>query len=284
MKKIVFLTITVLVLTFMIIGCENVEKDIEAIKELVLADEVWFDAGTPEDSTINDPSSLFFTAETLYWWRGHATPLEPDIDVQVDGDSAWVEWTRDHTAELNIFAWEPDTANPDTGAWYHWTKDISEHSAIRATLKNTGAANNYDGWELDKISCATGNSEGNTVTLDSIHIVSQDNDIWLTPPYLDYFYDIDSLTPFYSLEEVNMTAYTSGAEAVVFLHTIVGFWPIRDTFSTVSEGEHTGTWNAQWWPANRFIIFDVMAKSTLWNDDGVYDYSGVLFPYKTVIP
>lgn len=275
MRKIGVLAVAFVAFTFMIVGCGTVGKDIEAIKELILADDVWFDAGTPEDTTINEPSSSFFTAESLFWWRGPQTKADPEIDVQVDGDSAWAKWTRNHTAILNIFAFESDTG------WMHWTKDISEYSEIRATFKNTGVDNEFDGWELDKISCAIGNSNNSTVSLDSFHVTSArtGQDFWVTDP-LNSYYDVADLIAFGSWEEVTVTLYTSGDEAIAFVHTIVGLWPVRDTFSMIEPGIHQGTWVVQLFEGPRFAIFDVMAKNTLYEQEDAYQYSGILLPYQ----
>lgn len=282
MKKSLFLPAVCVALAALIAGCagRNEELDKEAITDLVAADTVWFDAGTPEDSTREQPTMLMATADSIFWWRGSQTPDAPDIFVDPVGDSGYVEWNRHSTGNVNIFAFLPDTG------WVHWDKPLGETSEIRGIFRRTGAAADSNrGWVLEKISCAVGKSDNGTITIDSIHIVSSENDIWLKSPFVDHFYDVADLVTFNSLEEVTMTIYTtSDKETVAYLHAIVGLWPVRDTFANMGDGVHEGTWNAQLIPAARFVIFDVMANSTLWDDDGTYDYTGVLFPYRTAWP
>jgi hypothetical protein len=274
MKKIVLISLAIIVAGFMATGCQNVDEEIEAIKQWVLDDTTYFDPSTPEDTALDNPSgSVLLTADTIFWWRGPQTPETPDVDVQVTGDSGWVEWTRHHTADLNIFAFEPDTG------WMHWVKDFGETTRIRGIFRKTGTdADPYLGWTLEKISCAVGSSDNSSVSIDSFKLVTQSNEILLAAPYEDEFFHIDSLVKFKSLEQISITLYTNDEETIAHLHTFL-LWPVRDTFSNAGGGIHQGTWNAQLWPSFRYAIFDLMKESALYEQEGVYDYDGVLLPY-----
>ena len=50
MKKIVLLAMSVAIAAGVFVSCNIIDdEDYEAIKALVLSDEVWFDAGSPND-------------------------------------------------------------------------------------------------------------------------------------------------------------------------------------------------------------------------------------------
>lgn len=277
MRKIGFLAVAFIALAFMIVGCDMTGKDMEAIKELVLADEVWFDAGSPEDKDTSYASTMA-EADSLWWWirGGPRTHDTPDIVIDVEGDSGYVEWSRNNYATLIVFPWLEDSV--DT-----WMKELSENASVRGIFRQTGAASDPNrGWELEKISCAIGSSNNtNTVSIDKIEIEAVDGDpkVTIEDP-LNTFYDVKDLTAFNSAESVTITIYTNSENTVAFLHTIVAIWPIRTPFENMGGGVHQGTWQVQLLEnVPRFAIFDVMHESTLWDEEYAYDYSGVLFPY-----
>ena len=279
MKKICFLALAAIALAFMIVGCDIEGKDIDAIEELVLADEVWFDAGSPEDKDTSYASTMV-EADSLWWWirGGPRTHDTADVFVDVVGDSGYVEWSRNNYASLIVFPWISDDTIPQS-----WIKDLSEKTEIHGIFRRTGTASEDDrGWELEKISCAVGASNNtNTVSIDKIEIEAVDGDpkVTIEDP-LNTFYDVKDLVAFNSAESVTVTLYTNSENTVVFLHTIVAIWPIRTPFENMGGGIHQGTWRVQLLEhVPRFAIFDVMHESTLWDEDYAYDYSGVLFPY-----
>jgi len=279
MKKIVFLTITVLALTFMIVGCDMAEKNLEAIKELVLADEVWFDANTEVDSTGGGSMIFGDTASGILWWRTAQTHDEPIIDIQIDGDSGWVEWSRGNFGSVAIWAFVPDS-----NKWFFWEKDLEETAKLRGIYRKTGSdADPNRGWVLEKVSCAVGASTNGTVNIDSFHITSAETgyDFTVTDP-LNTYYDLtENIVTFKAQEEVTVTLYSNNTKTDAFMHTFVLAWPfyIRDPFDNMDDGVHEGTWNIQAIPFPRWVIFDVMKKTTLYDSDGEYDFSGILFPY-----
>jgi len=59
---------------------------------------------------------------------------------------------------------------------------------------------------------------------------------------------------------------------------------VRAPFEDKGGGVHEGVWKAQLVPFPRFAIFDLMETSTIWSEDGVYDFHGILFPYTIVWP
>ncbi|TKJ37217.1 hypothetical protein CEE36_11255 [candidate division TA06 bacterium B3_TA06] len=277
MKKICFLALAAIVLAFMIVGCDIEGKDIDAIQELVLADEVWFDANTEVDST--GGGSMFFgdTASGVIWWRTAQTHDEPVIDVQVDGDSGWVEWSRGNFGSVTIWAFVPDS-----NKWFFWEKELSETAKVRAVFRKTGSdADPNRGWELEKISCAVGASTGGDLNIDKIHITSAETgyDFEITDP-LDTYYDIDEdMVTFKAGEEVTVTLYVNDTNTVAFIHSFTLLGYVRGPFPENEGGVHSGTWEVQRIPFPRWVIFDVMTKPTLYDSEGEYEFSGILFPY-----
>ncbi|MBD3285467.1 hypothetical protein GF359_03455 [candidate division WOR-3 bacterium] len=280
MKRIILVSLVCIMAGFMAVGCENTDEEIEAIKQWVLEDTTYFDASTPEDTAPDQstlammPMAIDTVDSAFYWWRGKQTSDTTDIEVDVVDDSGWVEWTRHHAAALNVFAFDSDSAN-----WVHWAKDYDETTRIRGIFRKTGTdADPYMGWTLERISCAVGSSDNSSVSIDSIKLLTQTDEILLQAPFEEEFFHVDSLVKFKSLEQISITLYANDEETVAHLHTIL-LWPVRDTFSNAGGGVHEGTWNAQLWESLRYAIFDLMKASSLYEQDGEYDYDGVLLPY-----
>ncbi|MGB9742550.1 MAG: hypothetical protein ACP5JB_04235 [candidate division WOR-3 bacterium] len=266
------------VLILALFGChkQDVAADRAAIIALVEKDTVHFSASTSHDSTTG--GGYFAAGETLiFWWRGPQTHDTAVINVEIQGDSAVVSWSRHNFGYLHILAQVPDTA------LQLWNKNLVETARLRAIFRREGKESDTDrGWRLKKISLATAASDSvNTVRIDSVRIQSSLRGITIRAPLATYF-ALDSLFWFTPGEEVTVTLWTNATEGVAFLHTFILIWPfyVRVPFPYQGNGVFQGTWHAQVVPSFRFAIFDLMARSTLYTPDAPYDFNGWLFPYQ----
>ncbi len=253
---------------------QDVDKDKAAVRALVEGDTTHFSSGTAGDSSEN---SLAADDTTMgIWWRGPQTHDSlPTIDVEVQGDSAWVGWHQHNYGE--VFHW---VKTSETTA-VKWTKPLQEAVQIDAVYKREGKDTDTDrGWRLRKISLAYGQSETtSTVRIDSLRIRSSLRDILIVGP-LDTYYHIDSLVSFTPAEQLDITLYTNATDGYAWLHAFWGVLFVRLPFQDQGNGVFTGTWNAQIIPGFRFAIFDLMTRNTLMDPAAPYDFSGWLLPYK----
>ncbi|UCG30346.1 MAG: hypothetical protein JSV53_00275 [candidate division WOR-3 bacterium] len=271
MKRKLFVA-AVLVMAVAISQCSK-ETDEDAIRNLIEADTIWFNPNSEVDSTTSDDRDT-----VAIWWRGVQTHDEPIIDIQITGDSAWVSFSRGNFGHFYSLA------KIDTMPWVLWDKNLSETAQLRAIFMRTGEESDENrGWELDKISLAFGQSNTvNTVSIDSLRITTQTEavDMLIVDPLNTYF-DLESLVTFQAGEQVTLTLYTNVADGHAFLHTFILAWPfyIRLPFTNMGDGVFQGTWHAQLVAIPRFAIFDLMPHSTIYTQEGPYDFNGWLLPY-----
>jgi hypothetical protein len=276
MKRKVFVA-ALLVMAVVISQCAK-ETDEDAIRDLIASDTVWFNTNSEVDSA----STADRDTTVWAWWRGLQTHDAPLIEIQITGDSAWVEYSRGNFGHFYSVA-EIDTL-PSGSYWEVWTKDLSETAMIRATFLRTGEeTDEHRGWELNSISLAEGRSNDVfTVSIDSIRITTSTEavDLVITEPLNTYF-NVDSLITFQPGEIVTLTLYTDVEDGHAFLHTFILAWPfyVRLPFSNEGNGVYQGTWPAQLVAFPRFAIFDLMSHSTIYTPDQPYDFHGWLLPY-----
>jgi hypothetical protein len=251
------------------------EADKAAVQALVEQDSVWFSASTTVDSTGTGGS--FDSDTSVLWWRGTQTHDNPQLEVEVVGDSAWVAWSRRNLGDFYVLA------NLPTDSLVLWTKKVVETAKLRGVFKREGRTNDDDrGWVLDRISLAYGRSDSSqTISIDSMRIVSATAGEQVIVDPLETFYGLDNLVWFTPGEQVTLELYTNAEEGVAFLHTFVLIWPfyVRVPLTYDGDGVFIGTWHAQRLPFPRFAIFDLMTRSTIFNPDAPYDFCGWLFPY-----
>lgn len=275
MRKVLVLSLTFVAAVMFFGSCkqQDIDKDKAAVRALVEGDTTHFKAGTSGDSTENGLAADDTTMGI--WWRGPQThDSAATIEVQVEGDSAWVAWHQHNYGE--IYHWikiATDTA-------VKWTKPLQEAVQLNAVYKREGKDTDTDrGWKLRKISLANGESETtNTVRIDSLKIHSSLRDIMIVGP-LETYYHLDSLVTFTPGEQLDITLYTNAVDGYAWLHAFWGWLFVRSPFQSQGDGVYTGTWNAQIIPGLRFAIFDLITKNTLMDHDAPYDYSGWLLPY-----
>jgi len=255
---------------------QDIEADKAAIRELVREDTVHFATSTQHDSTTG---GYFADGDTgVFWWRGTQThDSAPGINVEVVGDSAWVEWSQHNYGYFHVLMLPPG----ETLQLYN--KRLSESVRLQAIFTREGRESDDDrGWRFRRISLATGTSDTvNTVRIDSLRIQSSLQNIVIRDP-LHTYYRLDSLVAFTPGEQVTVTLYTNATEGIAFLHTFVLVWPfyIRLKFDYQGQGVFSGTWHAQGFPSFRFAIFDLMLRGTIYNPATPYDFNGWLFPYR----
>lgn len=256
----------------------QIDKDQQAIESLIKADTVWFNTNTEVDSAEPTAQILVQTEDTaIIWWRGKQTHPGATIDIEIVGDSAYVEWTRGNKGNLNIW-----TGIPGEPAKF-WQKEVVETAKLNAVFHRTGSVSDPNrGWVLEKISCAWGESDNvHTVKIDSIRIESASNSNLVIKDPLSTFYDTTNLITFAPAESIDITLYTSGPEANAFLHTFILILPfyVRTPFQNLGNGIHKGTWRAQLIPFPRYAIFDILNHKTLYTEEESYDFNGWLLPY-----
>jgi len=275
MRKVLVLTLTFVVAVMFSASCkkQDIDKDKAAVRALVEGDTTHFKAGTSGDSTENGLAADDTTMGI--WWRGPQThDSVPVVDVQVQGDSAWVGWRQHNYGE--ILHW----VKVDSTTAVKWTKPLQEAVQLNAVYKREGRDTDTDrGWKLKKISLAYGESETtNTVRIDSLKIHSSLRDILIVGPLSTYYW-VDSLVTFTPGEKLDITLYTNVTDGYAWLHAFWLWLFVRSPFQSQGNGVYTGTWNAQVIPGLRFAIFDLMTKGTLMDPAAPYDYNGWLLPY-----
>jgi hypothetical protein len=143
MKRTVFVS-ALLILAVFISQCAK-ETDEDAIRDLIVADTIWFNPKTTVDSTSSDEDQ----DTVVIWWRGVQDHDDPIIDIQITGDSAWVAYSRGNFGHFYSLA------RIDTLPWVLWDKILSETAMVRATFLRTGTeSDEHRGWELHTISLA----------------------------------------------------------------------------------------------------------------------------------
>ena len=254
------------------------EADRDAIRDMIAGDTVWFNGSTTVDST---GGGSYIDGDTVFiWWRGKQTHSQPDVHIEVTGDSAWVEWSRKNFGELYTMAKPPDTT------WQLWTKKLVETAVVRAVFtRGSGGMTEPSGnrgWELSHVSLARGQSDSsNAVRIDSLRIQSSSNEEILIEDPLNTYFSTSNLVGFDPGEVVTLTLYTNSEETEAYLHTFVLHWPfyVRLKFNALGGGVYRGVWPAQAIPFPRFAIFDLLDRGTIRTPIGAYDFSGWLFPY-----
>ena len=247
------------------------EADKASIQGIVERDSVWFDGSTTVDST----GGGYIDGDTaVIWWRSAQTHDEPDIEISLVGDSAWVEWSRHNFGDFYTLAKPPDTT------WLLWSKKVVETARLRGVFTRVGEETEDDrGWELTGLSLASGRSDSaQSAFIDSLRIESATAGNVLIIDPLNTYYSLASLIWFTPGEAVTVTLYTNIEDGDAFLHTWA-FWYRRLPFTNTGGGVFTGTWNAQLLPFPRFAIFDLVTHGTIYEPGQPYDFCGWLFPY-----
>ena len=294
--------IVLLMIIISVIGCgkkglSDVDTDETAIRDFIASDTLWFNTTRHYEGEATDDSGgtggisgyepgmvgTFGEITPLHWGRQILGHPNPQVTIDINGDSAYVAWELHNTGYFNIFAWDPDSGL--SGDWVFIKKDLDETVRISAVFKRTGQPGDpYRGWDLYAISGAWGASEPEglrTVNIDSLRIecTTYPDTVFTTP--LGVTPILETLT-FAPGETVTLTLYSNDPDARVFLHVFRNIWPyhIRIPFTyNNNNGSYTGTWNVEIIPAVRIAVFDMIHKNTLEDDEYIYDSNGWLLFY-----
>jgi hypothetical protein len=277
MNRVAAVGLMMVLAMFVSVGCkkQDVAADQAAIELLVRQDTAHFAAGTQHDSA---GGSLVDGDTAFMWWRGAQThDSAPGIEVAISGDSATVTWSQHN------YGWFEVLVRPVGETLQLWNKPLQEKVQLSAIFTRSGPASDADrGWQFQRISLANGRSDSvQSVRIDSLRLQSSLQNTLIRDP-LATFYRSDSLVSFTPGELVTLTLYTNATAGKAFLHTFVLAWPfyIRLEFTDQGDGVYQGSWHAQGFPSFRFGIFDLMARTTIYERDGAYDFNGWLFPYR----
>lgn len=278
-----------LIVLFALTGCSkkstNSEQTDEGTIREFIFDSDWFKLTNHfEGEAVSDSGDTSTTAGkvlcdtlTVLWGRKITGHPDPQVTIEITGDSAFVSWTINTVGWFHIIKW----VSSDSSHWVHIKKPLSETANLYAIFKRRGEVNlPHRGWELNKISGAEGTSDSVcTVEILSINIQSSSYDTTITNP-LELF-DITDVLTFETGEEVKITVETTGEPAKLFLHVFTHLWPwhFRIPFQKEEGGTFIGTWKVQRIPAVKFAVFDLLRHETIYDDSYPYDSNGWLFPY-----
>lgn len=280
MKKVLAIATALLPIILLLSCGREAITDEQAIENIVSTSD-WFNVPstqTSKDTPVTPGKYKDTLIDTVaFWWRAiPASGVTRDLNIQVIGDSAYVEATFHSTGKFNIIG-KKDSVN-----WTGKSKLLQETSSMRAIFLRTGDKNAGNrGWELKKISGAVGYSDDtHSVRISSIRIQSVHSypDTILTNPYETLFDTVNALkfSPAESIK-ITLTANTSDAEA--FLHVFVGTIPIRAQMTNNGDGTYTIYCQANLIKGVRFVTFDLLKRETIHNTDYPYDFDGWLYPY-----
>ncbi|HID32464.1 MAG TPA: hypothetical protein EYP24_03710 [bacterium (Candidatus Stahlbacteria)] len=277
MKRLILFLIPAL----MVICTNQTELDENALKDYIANDTILFNTSSHyEGKAVSDsgdtvPPTVFDTINTVLWGREITSHPDPEIEIEIVGDSAYVVYTGHNLGNIDLLHMLPDST-------YQLIKKIlSETFEIRAIFKRLkGTDEEYRGWKLTNISGSIGTSDSiATVRIDSLRITATNLDTLITDPMT--IIDTSNVMVFKPLEQVQITVYTNTEDARLFLHTFILIRPfhIRVPFTNNGDGSYTGTWNVQLIPSIRFAIFDMLEEKTLYDDSYGYDFKGWFIPY-----
>ena len=281
MKKIL---ITAALAVLVIGGCKKEEiTDEEAIMNIVDESPFFKTSEHYEGQAVSDSGDTSHTAKgdsitPILWGREMHESPDPDIEIDIHGDSAHLRYIGYNRGYLDILTWMSDTG------WILIKKPLSETFEIRAIFRRTGSETDENrGWELTHITGVLGVSDSiNTVRIDSVRIQSESYPDTVLRDPLGYF-DVDSILTFSPGEDVYLTMYTNDSTARAFLHVFAVFpRHIRLPFANLGGGLYgnQNAWHVQLIPAPRLAVFDLMQYETLHDTDYPYDFCGWLFPYQ----
>ena len=299
MKKIILFTVIIGVIAFLSIwGCgENAtevdntpDSDEEAIQLLLDENSTYFETDNQygEEDTTGVRTEGKDEINTFFWFREKTNEPDANINIEINGDSAFVEIQRFYEGILHLFAWENDT----TVVTY--TKDFNDQSLRYAIFKRIYTPENDPlhrrGWRLQEVSGAETGSPNHTVKIDSVRLNCDSYaDTVFTNPLA--IFSVEDIVKLYPEERCSLTVYTNCGDEIpdyVFLHSWQRNSPhYRRRFSYDGNGVFSGVWFA---PSNtqqstgrvHHAAFDMLSNETLKDDSLSYDSQAWIFPYRVI--
>ncbi len=210
-----------LVLVFvMFFGCAKV-TDEEAIEETIVNElkdyfETEDNYGRPEGDTITDTKADAKGYLYVIWWR-ELKNLNRNIDVSIEGDSAFVTINVEHSGILHRFPF--NTIPPET--LYDIPKNFADAGLRYAIFKKIGDPSVRKGWVLTDITYKRIVSQNEpSFRIDSVKFERIDaSESWVIRNPLE-FVKRDSLLKLPKGTKLNVYVFTSPQEesVVVFMH------------------------------------------------------------------
>ena len=294
MKTVIKLLLLTCFSTILFWGCEesltNADlTDEEALDLLITDRQDYFDSQNHygEEDTTNVRLEFREPINTFFWFRELQT-ASVNYNIQITGDSAYVEFTGEFTGELNLFAAEEPVEI--------FLKDFDEHSARNAIFKRLEDVDEDPltrrGWRLTNVTGAETGPGNQSVRIDSVRLncYSYPDTVFIDPTTM---FSKEDLITLYPEERCSLTVYTNFDGIVerdlVFLHSWRRFVPhFRTRFEFVEDGVYAGVWLA---PANsgnalnkvHHAAFDMIKYETLLDDEYEYDSNAWSFPYKVSV-
>ncbi len=270
-------------------GCEKsptgieFDTDEEALQQYVIDNPDGYfscdDHYGLEDTTTVENETKGEKRYTL-WWR-MPTDIERDITIHIENDSAFVTFSAEVTGVFNLLVW--DTLPPDT--IINHPKEMHENFVRYAIFKHYSNVSKYRGWKLEKVTGVDITSDPNTVEIDSVRIKSDSYGETVITQSLEFF-GRDEILTFHPDEEVTLTVYSADS-IYPFLHARGRNFSLRRWWRWRFRKVEDGVWELTWRTPLRNLrirplIFDILHKDTIDDNEYQYDSKAWIFPYRIV--
>lgn len=285
-----------MMLFLLIWGCDKTteanndpQTDEEAIDMLLDDNETYFNTQNHygEEDTTEVKDGDRDQINTFFWFRELNPNPEYLINIQINGDSAYVSIHGDYEGTLNLFAWENDSVKT-------YTKDFTDQSLRYAIFNRlTDFAPEDDperrrGWRLTHVSGAETGPDNHTVEIESVRLNCDSYPDTLIIDPLAIF-SKDELITVMPEEPCTLTVYTN-TDLEIIDHVFLHSWRRhiqhhRGRFNYIGDGVYSGVWLA---PSDdpvalnrvHHVAFDMIKYETLNDDVHIYDSNAWLFPYR----
>jgi len=279
-KLLIFLSVSVFLIGFF--GCTKMNDESE-IQNLISSDfSSYFDLdvnyGRPDSDSVATPNSKAY--QYVFWFR-EATDWSRNINISIEGDSAFVTLTRNVEGILHRYpfdTWPP----PDT--LVDKPKNFSDAGEKYAIFKRIGNPSIHRGWVLTDISGATLTSPTPSFHIDSVKVEDLDSNVILFVKDPLTLQNRDSLLSITRGTDATITVYTSpeSVSVCVFVHTLAWGRIRRYRIREKNPGVYKGIWRSCHYAGVRRLGIDVIKYETLFEDDSTlypYDADGWIIPY-----
>jgi len=284
MKKLLPIAIGIV---FILSGCSKEtpvaeeEADEEAIRTLIEENEEgWFNAFLPLGDTLIEDSigggyTLVTEGDTFNFVRAWGRePLDRTIDIEVyiHNDTADVEINATLNGILHV-------AGPDTMI----EKEFTDHGHRSLRFIRTGRKDDrHRGWSLDAISLYSIESEGMTVSIDSVRIVGGEYDTTVTDPSL--LWQREEVFLFPPQTPVTIYLYVNEPTSILgFLHYNTRNHHHRRSprfLYDAETGALVGTWTTPSFPGVYHAAIDILHWASLFVMSYPYDSNAWVFTYR----
>ncbi len=282
MKKLLFFLPVLPVFLIGFFGCTQMGDESE-IESLISSDfSSYFDLdvnyGRPDSDSIATPNSKAY--QYVFWFR-ERTDWSRNINISIEGDSAFVTFTRNVEGILHRYPF--DTPHPpDT--LVDVPKSFSDAGEKYAIFKRIGDLSIHRGWVLTDISGATLTSPTPSFHIDSVKVMDLNSNVILFVKDPLTLQSRDSLLSIPRGTDATITVYTSpeSVSVCVFVHTLAWGRIRRYRIREQNPGVYKGIWRSCYKDGIRRLGVDVIKYETLFEDDSTlypYDADAWIIPY-----